>query len=92
MTIATGSFELSDGATPSTYSPMVRREPDVAELEALAAEAYSNPLPSLLGNAEVQNVILPLRPATVSVAKFALAGSMICRSAVRMNQGVRAKL
>jgi hypothetical protein len=41
---------------------------------------------------QVQNVTLPLRPTTVSVAKLALPGSITCKSAVRMNQGVMAKL
>jgi hypothetical protein len=52
----------------------------------------SHPLPPGQDTTEVQKVILPLSAATVSVAKFDLAGSMICRSAVRMNQGVMAKL
>lgn len=39
-----------------------------------------------------QNDSLALRPATVSVTKFALPGSITCRSAVRMNRGVTANL
>jgi len=39
-----------------------------------------------------QKLNLARRAATVSVSKLALPGSITCRSAVRMNQGVMAKL
>jgi hypothetical protein len=39
-----------------------------------------------------QKLSFARRAATVSVAKFALPGSITCRSAVKINQGATAKL